>query len=202
MNISRSPATFTLASVLAVALLSGCSTMRSPGFVGMGMGPGAPVPASVPVATVAPTFTAVERDFVTQTAAKGMYEVEVSKLAAERGTHEGVRAYARMMVDHHTRANNELIALMSARGVAPPQGLAADRATKLHRLASLPRSAAFDQGYVRVVGVEDHQTSIAQFERARRLATDRELRAWIDRTLSTLRAHLSAAQTLAGTLEG
>lgn len=198
MNISRSPATFAIASALAVALLSGCSTLGSSGLVGMGMGPSAPAP----VATVAPVFTAVERDFVTQAVAKGMYEVEVSKLAAERGTHEGVRAFARMMIDHHNRANSELVALMSARGVAPPKGLAADRATKLHRLASLPRSAAFDQGYVRVVGVEDHQTSIAQYERARRLATDRELRAWIDRTLSTLRAHLSAAQTLVGVLEG
>jgi putative membrane protein len=190
-----------MASALLVALLSGCSTMGIPGMGGMGgmgMGPAAPAPA----ATVAPTLTAVERDFVTQAAAKGMYEVEVSKLAAQRATHEGVRAYARMMVDHHTRANSELIALMSARGVAPPQGLAADRATKLHRLASLPRSAAFDQGYVRVVGIEDHQTSIALYERARRMAADRELRAWIDRSLATLRAHLSAAQTLSSAIEG
>ena len=99
-------------------------------------------------------------------------------------------------------ANKELVALMSAKGVAPPKGLAADKKDKLNRLASLPPSAAFDNGYVRVVGIEDHRTNIAIFERARRETKDRDLLAWIDRTLFALRSHLSAAQSLVGTLDG
>ncbi len=91
---------------------------------------------------------------------------------------------------------------MSAKGVAPPKGLAADKKDKLYRLASLPPSAAFDNGYVRVVGIEDHRTNIAVFERARRETKDRDLLAWIDRTLLAMRSHLSAAQSLAGTLDG
>ncbi len=167
--------------------------------MGMGMGNGA-TPGPSPSAAAA--LTQFERDFVTQAAAKGMYEVEVSKLAAERAIKEGVRAYARMMVNHHTRANSELVSLMSARGVAPPKGLAADRATKLHRLASLPRSDAFDHGYVRVVGIEDHRTNIAAYERALRQVNDRALKAWIEKALSTMRAHLTAAQNLSGALTG
>jgi len=181
-----------LVPAFAAALVAGCSTFRSPG---MGMGAARP-------AEVAVRLTAAERDFMTRTATKGMYEIEVSRLAAERAIHPGVRSYAQMMVSHHTRANRELTALMSAKGVAPPKSLAADKATKLHRLAGLPRSAAFDNGYVRVVGVEDHKASIDQFERARRQVKDRDLQAWIDRTLSTLRAHLSAAQDLSSTLTG
>jgi len=180
---------------LAAVLGAGCASY--PGMrIGMGAGPGAP-------AVVAATrLNAFERDFAIKAAAQGFYEVEVSRLAAERAVKPAVRAYAQMMVNQHTQANNELVALMSAKGVAPPKGLAADKRTKLHRLASLPPSAGFDSGYVRVVGIEDHRTNITVFERARRESKDRDLLAWIDRTLFALRNHLAAAQSLAGTLEG
>ena len=182
-------------ALAVAALTSGCATL--PGMrTGMGAGPASR-------AVVAPTrLSAAEREFAIKAATQGFYEVEVSRLAAERAVNSGVRAYAQMMVNHHTQANNELVALMSAKGVAPPKGLAADKKTKLHRLASLPPSAAFDSGYVRVVGIEDHRTNIAVFERAKRETRDRDLLAWIDRTLFTLRNHLAAAQSLAGTLEG
>lgn len=183
-----------LAMVLAAtALASGCASLRG---MNMGMGAG-------PAMVVAPTrLNPAERDFAIKAAARGFYEVEVSKLAAERAVNSGVRSYASMMVDHHTRVNSELISLMSAKGVAPPKGLAADKRAKLHRLAALPPSAAFDHGYVRVVGIEDHRTNIALLERARRQTKDRDLLAWIDRTLFVLRNHLAAAQSLAGALAG
>ena len=175
----------------AAALAGGCSTFPQSR---MGMGPAPAFAAS--------RLTPAERDFATRAAAKGMYEVEVSKLAAQRAINPGVRSYAQRMVGHHTQANSELIALMSARGVAPPKGLAADRATKLHRLASLPPSAAFDHGYVRVVGVEDHRTNINLFERARRDVKDPELKAWIDKMLAVMRSHLTLAESLSATLAG
>jgi putative membrane protein len=155
-----------------------------------------------PAIVMGKPFTAVERDFVTKVAAKGMYEVEVSRLAAERAVHPGVRNYAQTMVTQHTQTNNELVALMSAHGVAPPRGLAADRATKLHRLASLPRSDAFDNGYIRVVGIEDQRAAITMFEKARREVHDRDLRAWIERTLVLTRNQLAAAESIAGSLQG
>lgn len=184
-----------LASVIAVAALAcGCSTV--PGSrLGMGSAPATPAAATA-------RLTPAERDFATRAAAKGMYEVEVSRLAADRALNPGVRSYAQRLVGHHTQANNELIALMIARGVAPPKALAANRATKLHRLAGLPPSAAFDHGYVRVVGVEEHRANIAVFERARRVIKDRELKAWVDRMLSVMRSHLVTAENLAANLAG
>jgi putative membrane protein len=180
---------------LAAVVGAGCASsvdLRT----GMGAGPDPSY-----VSATAP-LSAAERDFAIKVATQGFYEVEVSRLAAERAVNLDVRAYAQTMVKHHTQANNELVALMSAKGVAPPKGLAADKKEKLYKLASLPPSAAFDNGYVRVVGIEDHRTSIAIFERARREAKDRELVAWIDRALLAMRSHLATAQSLAGTLEG
>jgi putative membrane protein len=180
---------------LAVVVGAGCASsidLRS----GMGAGPD-----TLAVQSTAP-LSAAEREFATRVATQGFYEVEVSRLATERAVNSGVRAYAQMMVNFHTQANNELVALMSAKGVTPPKGLAADKKEKLHRLASLPRSADFDNGYVRVVGIEDNRTNIAVFERARRETKDRDLLAWIDRSLLAMRNQLAAAQSLVGTLDG
>ena len=101
-----------------------------------------------------------------------------------------VRSYARAIAQRDAQADDELTALMRSKGVQPPAGLAADKATKLHRLASLKPSAEFDRSYVRVVGVEDHMANIALYERAQREARDRDLRAWIDKTLPLLRNDL------------
>lgn len=182
------------AGLLVVSALAGCTS--TPATTGMGA---SRAPHAV---IIGPPLTAAERDFATKAAAKGMYEVEVSRLAMERATSPSVRSYAQTMVQQHTQANNELVALMSARGVTPPQGLPADRANKLHRLAALPPSDAFDNGYMRVVGIEDHQSSISQFEKARRDVKDRELRLWIERSLSMMRAHLKSAQGIAASLAG
>lgn len=177
----------------AVSLLAGCGAL--PPDMRMGAAPARVVVMGAP-------FNAVERDFVTRVAAKSMYEIEVSRLAADRALSPAVREYALTMVRHHTQMNEELIALMAAHGVAPPKGLAPEKATKLHRLASLPRSDAFDNGYIRVVGIEDHRAAIQMFEKARKDVRDSDLRLFVDRALAVLRAHLAMAQNVAAGMAG
>jgi putative membrane protein len=168
----------------------------------------APMWPAPPARPVQPAVIAVsqlseaERTFMTRVAASGLYEVEVSRLAASRATFPAVRTYAQMLASHHEKANQELAALMRAKGLESPAGLAADKATKLYRLSALRPSAEFDRGYVRVVGVEDHTASVALFEQAQRDVRDRDLRAWIDRTLPVLRTHLDSARALSSTLAG
>ena len=176
--------------VLGVTMLAaGCAPLRP-------MEP-APQPA---VVFVAPRLSSAEQDFMARAAAHSLYEIEVSRLAAERAVSPRVRFYARAIAQRDAQAVDELAALMRAKGLTPPTELAPDMATKLQRLAALKPSADFDRGYVRVVGVEDHMTSIALFEKAQREAQDRDLRAWIDRTLPLLRTDLGAAQSLSGSL--
>jgi putative membrane protein len=191
MSMSKNAA---IALLGAASLLAGCAGLPP----GMGMGAAPTRPADVQAAPL----STVERAFVMEAVAKGMYEVEVSRLAAERGLNADVRSFAQTMVRHHSQSNNELVAIIIARGLTPPASLSADRVTKLHRLAALPRSDAFDNGYVRVVGIEDHREAIATFEAARRDVRDPQLRDWIDRTLGTLRNHLGMAQSLASSMNG
>jgi putative membrane protein len=181
---ARRPAATACGLLLAAALLAGCAPLA---------GPAAP---PQPAVVSGSRLSGVERAFLARAAARGLYEAEVSRLAANRAISRQVRSYARSLANHHAQGNPELAALMRAKGLQPPTGLAADRATKLHRLSALKPSADFDLGYVRVVGVEDHMATIAMFEQARRDARDRDVRAWIDRTLPVLRSQLNAAQSL------
>ena len=184
------PAAIAGSLFITIALASGCAPVAGP--------VGSPQHAIVSVQQLSPT----ERAFLNRIAATGLYEGEVSRLAAMRASSPRVRAFAQRLANDHARTNSQLAALMRAKGLEPPAQLAADKATKLHRLSALPPSAEFDRGFVRVVGIEDHTASIALFEQARRDTRDRDLRAWIEGTLPGLRAHLSEAQALSGSLEG
>jgi putative membrane protein len=179
-----------------MACLSACASS-----VDLGMG-APPAPAPVPVSAAPVRLSPVERDFAMKAAASGLYEVEVSRLAASKSLNPTVRNYAQVMVTQHTKLNGELMALMNARGLSVPHTLPDDKAARLQRLAALPASDAFDNGYIRVVGIEDHQMAITLFKLARTEVMDGELREWVERALPMLESHLSAAQAIAGALAG
>src|SRR5947209_2599209 len=81
------------------ALLAGCGALPAPDMR-MGAAPTRAVVAATP-------FTAVERDFVTRVAVRNVYEIEVSRLAADKALSPSVREFAQAMVLHHTQMNNE-----------------------------------------------------------------------------------------------
>jgi putative membrane protein len=187
--------------LLAVLLMAGCSSVPLEGRHTASMG--APVAAGPPHREAeSERLTLAERTFMSQAVSRAMYEVEVSRLAADRAIDPRVRSYAKAVAGHGAQVSSELGAMMKAKGVPRPAGQAADKATKLHRLAALRPSPNFDLGYARVVGVEDHQATIGLYERARRYTKDRDLKAWIDKTLPVLRSELAAAQTLLGHMAG
>lgn len=136
-----------------------------------------------------------DRKFIEEAAGSGMFEVQVSQLAASKATDANVKSYAGMLVDHHTAANNELIKIANARGVelpaAPPRALRSD----IEKLGK-KNGAEFDQAYVRDVGIKAHEKDIKKFQGASKDVKDPELKAFVDKTLPQLREHLAAAQKL------
>src|SRR3546814_17492878 len=47
-------------------------------------------------------------NFVDEASAKGIAEIETAKMALDKGTSEDVKQFAQMMIDDHTKANQEL----------------------------------------------------------------------------------------------
>jgi putative membrane protein len=173
------PLTRALTLVLAAALAAGCAAPQGP----------APGPAAARAGALQ------DPQFITAAVGNGRYEVQASRLAMYRAASPQVRSYAQMLIDHHTLANSELMDMVRARGMRLPGVLPRDKRIRLDRLLSAP-GGEFDGMYIRLVGIEDHQSDITLFERASRELRDPELRAWASKTLPTLRSHLDAAQSL------
>lgn len=183
-----------LALALATALAAGCAP-----HVPLQ----APAQPAVVVAPPAPALpTAQERELLARLAESGLYDIEVSRLAAARATNPRVRAYAQALASNRLQSWQQLAGLMRMRGMPVPTSLAGAAATKLQRLAAVPPSRDFDAAYVRVVGVEDHAETIALLERTRLETRDAPLAAWIDRSLPMLRSDMQAANRLVAELAG
>lgn len=138
-----------------------------------------------------------DRNFINKAAAGGMFEVEAARLAAEKATDPQVKSFAAKLLDQHQQSNEELKQIASNKGVTLPTQLPSKERAMIDRL-SKASSDKFDQEFLKTVGLKDHKEDIRQFENASKETTDTELKAWIDKTLPTLRTHLAEAQTMSG----
>jgi len=142
-----------------------------------------------------------DRQFIQQAAGSGMFEVQAAQLAASKATDPNVKSFAGMLVDHHTKANDELTKLANAKGVelpaAPPRAMRQD----IEKLGKAePRQ--FDQHFVREVGIKAHEKDIKLFEKASKDVQDPELKAFATKTLPVLQQHLAEARKLGGQGKG
>jgi putative membrane protein len=160
--------------------------------------------AATPAAPAAPAparLSTADQQFVAVAAGAGLYEVEIARVAASRASNAQVRSYAQMLVEHHTANNTELTTLVRSKGHTIGSALPPTLQQRVTTLSAMS-GARFDREFIRMVGVQDHRSAIAAFEKGRSSVTDTDLRAYIDKSLPTLRQHLEAAQSLAGQLAG
>lgn len=208
----KSPSLRTLPLALALALSCGVAVVQASGSTGATGGGTAGTGSSVTGGRAAPAaqpgtgtrntetnkddkLARADRKFIEDAAASGMFEVQAAQLASSKATDPAVKSYASMLVDHHTAANNELVQLANSKKVelpaAPPRGKRND-VEKLGKKSG----AEFDSEFVREVGIKAHEKDIKEFQKASEKAKDPQLKAWIDKTLPTLRDHLAQAQKL------
>jgi putative membrane protein len=142
-----------------------------------------------------------DRKFVEEAAGSGMFEVQVGQLASTKATDPNVKSFAGMLVDHHTKANDELTKLANAKGVelpaAPPRAMRQD-VEKLGKKTG----KEFDQDFLREVGIKAHEKDIKLFEKASKDLKDAELKAFAAKTLPVLQEHLAQAKKLQSTVGG
>ena len=136
-----------------------------------------------------------DQAFVTKASGGGMYEVALSKLALEKASAPALKDFAQMMVADHTKANEELKQLAASKNAEVAPGVPADKQAVIDRMAKLD-GAKFDKAYHDQLGIKDHKTDIALFEKEARNGKDPELKAWAAKTLPTLKTHLQHAQDI------
>lgn len=138
---------------------------------------------------------AVDRHFIRKAGEGGLAEVELGKLAAEKGQSEEVKKFGQRMVDDHSKANDQLKQLAESKGVALPTTLdAQDKATKA-RLEKLS-GEQFDRAYMSDM-VKDHTKDVSEFQKVSKTAKDPDVKNFASQTLPTLEDHLKEARTIA-----
>ena len=146
-------------------------------------------------------LSSADRKFATTAAMGGMAEVEMARVAVQRATSEAVRQYAQRMIDDHTRANQELMQVLSGKGMAAPAGLDAKHRAMLDKL-NRRTGADFDREYIRTAGVKAHQDMAKLFQNEINKGQDADLKSFATRTLPAVQEHLTMAQGMAGSMGG
>jgi len=133
------------------------------------------------------------QDFVTKVAISDMFEIQSSKIAAQKGN-ENVRAFAQQMITDHTKTSNELKSMVGKAKAKLPSALDAEHQKKLDQLQKLAGDQ-FSQIYANMQ-VQAHEDAVRLFEAYSSSGDDAELKAWAAKTLPALKEHLQHAKAL------
>jgi putative membrane protein len=137
-----------------------------------------------------------DHKFVMEAAMGGLMEVELGRVAAQRGTSEAVKQFGQRMVDDHSKANEELMSLASSKGMTLPTTLDEKHQKDVTKLSGMS-GAEFDRAYAKEM-LSDHTKDVREFERQSTRGGDPDIRAFAAKTLPTLQEHLQMARALPG----
>lgn len=132
--------------------------------------------------------------FAMAAAMGGMEEVEMGRLAAEKGASDEVRQFGQRMVDDHSKANQELMQIASSKGMTLPTALDPKHQADMQKISALS-GEAFDKAYVKMM-VKDHKKDVGEFQKESTRGADPEIKAFATSTLPTLQEHLQMIQRI------
>ena len=141
-------------------------------------------------------MTSQDHNFIMDAAMGGMMEVELGRVAAEKGMSEAVKKFGQRMVDDHSKANSELMSLASSKGITLPTELDAKHRAEVTKFSAMS-GAELDREYTKMM-VSDHRKDVSEFEKESTRGTDADLKAFASKTLPTLQEHLRMAEALPG----
>ena len=135
-----------------------------------------------------------DHDFVMDAAMGGLMEVELGRIAAQKGMSESVKQFGQRMVDDHSKANEELMSLASSKGMTLPTALDEKHQKDVKKLSAMS-GAEFDRAYSKMM-LRDHTKDVKEFEKQSTKGADPDIKAFASKTLPTLQEHLQMAKAL------
>jgi putative membrane protein len=139
-------------------------------------------------------MTSQDRNFLQDAAMGGLMEVELGRVAAQKGTSDAVKQFGQRMVDDHSKANSDLMSLASSKGITLPTTLDEKHQKELTKISAMS-GAEFDRAYSKMM-LSDHVKDVSEFEKQSTKGTDADLKAFASKTLPTLQEHLQLAKAL------
>jgi putative membrane protein len=134
------------------------------------------------------------KDFSKEAAQGGMMEVQLGNLAMKNGGTQAVKDFGKMMVDDHTKINDQMKDLASKKNVDLPATVSDDQQKDIDKL-SKKTGKEFDKDYVSMM-VKDHKDDIDAFKKAQDKISDNDYKTFISNALPTLQKHLDAIEAI------
>ncbi|MCF4998916.1 DUF4142 domain-containing protein [Pseudomonas syringae] len=139
-------------------------------------------------------FAQSPADFINDASAKGMADIEASRLAHQKSESKEVKDYTIVVINDRTTANQHLakIAKKLDLPVAPHEAVA-DKAKEL--MPEVKDGATFDKAYA-ASQVKATEEAIEQIQQEAQTTDVPEIKAFADETLPKLQNHLEMARAL------
>ncbi len=134
------------------------------------------------------------KDFTADAATGGMMEVELGKIAEQNAQSKSVKDFGEMMVEDHTKVNDNLKNIASQKNIDLPASVTDNQRKDIDKL-SKKTGSNFDKAYVDMM-VEDHKKDIDAFKKAEGNISDNDIKNFIINTLPILQKHLDSIQAI------
>lgn len=174
-------------------------TANQPG-AGPGIGnPGATAPGTreqSPGRPAHPQSNLPDRAFAQVAASGGLAEVDLANLALQASRSDAIKAFARQMIQDHSKANRELMDIGGQQSIPVPSDLDPEHKQVRERLAPL-QGPQFDIEYLRIQQ-QDHQRTAQLLEYEIGSGENPALKNFAVETLPIVLRHLAMAQDLIG----
>jgi len=151
--------------------------------------------ATAAALTVTSAWAADKRDqtFIKDAIEGNLAEVQMGKLAQDKGQSDGVKSFGQMLVTDHSDANQKATAIANQIGVTPPTEPNAKQKAMYDKMSKLSGDA-FDRAFAKAM-VQDHKQDIGKFQQEAKKQND-PVAEFASQTLPTLQKHLQAAESL------
>jgi putative membrane protein len=140
----------------------------------------------------------MDATFMTRVQRRALEELELSRIVAERSSNDGVRAFARDMVEDRGKATQALRLLAESQGIDLPATPDAAGNAVIER-ASRVSSPELDRIFVERA-LRNQDADVADFEAQTSKGQEVELQAWVGNTLPPLKDQQERIHALASQL--
>jgi len=134
-----------------------------------------------------------DQKFAKEAIEGNLAEVQMSQLAQQNGTSQGVKDFGQMLVTDHGQANTKAQSVAQSLNVTPPNAPNAKQKKDYEKMSRM-NGAAFDKAFAQHM-VGDHKKDIAAYQKASK-SKNQTVAGYASETLPTLQKHLQAAQSL------
>jgi putative membrane protein len=144
--------------------------------------------SSLSVLHAADSFSDKDKAFVGKVSFGGMYEVELGKVAMDKGVAQDIKDSGNTEVHDHMLVGDKLKSIMEANGMTFPTALNAEFQARLDKMKALPPEQ-FDAAYLADMK-KIHDADGAAFAKEAKEGTNADLKAFAAETYKIVQRHL------------